>query len=208
MQRDFHYCCIAVLARAAGYRQRDALKIAYASQYVDDAVESEMISVGGIPFEPTRTAHYGLKSFSWGTQKRVFLPFHFLPGKPLTGVGDTFRTLPDSEFAHMVWDEAVAEPDPPFRHIRMGVALHTFADTWAHQQFTGREAPENDVEAIRHRRNGRMKRLVLPNFYLDFAPKIGHAQAGTYPDQPWLVWDYEAPHSSAPGGGMTWERKR
>jgi hypothetical protein len=35
MQKDFHYYCTAVLARAAGFSPRDALTIAYASQYVD-----------------------------------------------------------------------------------------------------------------------------------------------------------------------------
>ena len=57
MQKDFHYHCIAVLARAAGFRQADALTIAYASQYVDDSTESEPIRVGELMFDPVRTAH-------------------------------------------------------------------------------------------------------------------------------------------------------
>ena len=51
MQKDFHYYCIAILARAAGFGKSDALNIAYASQYVDDSTESEPIKVGELPFE-------------------------------------------------------------------------------------------------------------------------------------------------------------
>jgi hypothetical protein len=40
MEKDFHYYCIGVLAKAAGFDKGDALTIAYASQYVDDATES------------------------------------------------------------------------------------------------------------------------------------------------------------------------
>ena len=32
MQIDFHYYCVAVIARAAGFNSEDALIIAYASQ--------------------------------------------------------------------------------------------------------------------------------------------------------------------------------
>jgi hypothetical protein len=189
MRRDFHYCAIAVLARAAGFPTAQALSLAYASQYVDDAFESEPIRVGELIFEPVRTAHLGLRAVDWPVQKRIYIPFHFLPRRPLRGPGDSFLTEPAGPFARLLWSRALLERGPR-RLAALGVALHTLADGWAHRGFSGRLHPENDVERIEHRRDGRWRRLILPNLYLDLAPKVGHAQAGSSPDEPGLVWRY------------------
>lgn len=194
MQIDFHFHCVAVLARAAGFPVDDALTVAYASQYVDDATESEWIRVGDLYFEPVRTAHYGLRSYSWSTQKRVFIPFHFLPHQPIRDPKATFMTSPASPFCEDILDEASNEPDERFRLIRTGVALHTLADSWSHQGFSGCQDEENDVERIEMKENGRFERLWLENVYLDAAPKIGHAQAGHFPDQPWRTWRCRFPN--------------
>ena len=89
MQIDFHYYCIGVLARAAGFSGKDALVIAYASQYVDDSTESELIRLeaeeGSLKFDPVRTSYTGLQAIqalSWSAQKRVWIPFHFIPSRP------------------------------------------------------------------------------------------------------------------------------
>jgi hypothetical protein len=71
MREDLHYHCIDILAKAAGFKEHDALTIAYASQYVDDSTESEPIQVGDMIFGPVRTAHSGLESFEWSVQERV-----------------------------------------------------------------------------------------------------------------------------------------
>ena len=58
MDKDIHYYCVCVLAKAAGFSEADALTIGYASQYVDDSTESEPIQVGvfgnygGVPANP------------------------------------------------------------------------------------------------------------------------------------------------------------
>ena len=190
MFRDFHYYCVGVLAKAAGFQEDDALTIAYASQYVDDSTESEPIKVGDMIFDPVRTAQYGLDSYGWSTQKRIFIPFHFLPPRPLKTAQDSFITEPNSVFAHMIWNETQKEDDSLYRLCRMGVALHTFADTWSHQGFSGRHNSENDVENIQIHYGGKWKRLRLENIYLDFLPQIGHAEAGYFPDQSYRVWKY------------------
>ena len=58
MEKDFHYYCLGILARASGFAPEEALTIAYASQYVDDCTESEPIKVGDMIFDPVRTSHY------------------------------------------------------------------------------------------------------------------------------------------------------
>jgi hypothetical protein len=70
------------------------------------------------------------------------------------------------------------------------VALHTFADTWAHQGFSGRLHAENDVESIYQRKGERWDYLLKENIFLDFLPQIGHTEAGYYPDHPFLTWKY------------------
>lgn len=191
MEEDFHFYCIAVLAKAAGYSAGDAKKIAYASQYVDNSTESEPIKIGQMIFDPVRTAHNGLKAFDWGVQKKVYFPFHFIPPRPIRQPEDPFITEPNSVFAQMILQEARNEQQEDFRLYRIGVALHTFADTWSHQGFSGREDEINDVEKIYHYKNDKWKRLLFQNIYLDFLPKIGHGQAGHYPDWPFLKWKYK-----------------
>lgn len=190
MQKDFHYYCIAVLAKAAGFDKDDALTIAYASQYVDDSTESEPIRVGDLMFDPVRTAHYRLKALNWATQKRVYIPFHFIPPNPIRSPRDTFVTAPNSRFALRILKEACGEELEVRRLCRIGVALHTFADTWTHQGFSGRRHKENDVECIYHREGKKWKYLLLENFYLDVLPQIGHSEAGHFPDQSFLTWKY------------------
>ena len=198
MQRDFHYYCIAVLARAAGFAKKDSLIIAYASQYVDDSTESEPIRVGELKFDPVRTAHIGLKAYDWSVQKRVYIPFHFIPPEPLIPPGPvsanhySFLTESDSKFVRMVFTNAVKESNHLLRLCRIGTALHTFADTWSHNRFSGREHDENNVEKIYHYQTdkARWKHLFWENFSLDLLPEIGHAEAGHFPDKPFLKWKY------------------
>jgi hypothetical protein len=190
MQKDFHYHAIAVLAKKAGFSKEDALTIAYASQYVDNSTESWPIKVGDMMFDPVRTAYLGFRATDWNVQKKVYIPFHFIPPRPIRSPDDHYIVEPGSEMARELVDEALKEPPGLLRLCRIGVALHTFADSWAHRGFSGRCNEENDVEAISHADNGGWKHLVLENIYLDFLPQIGHAEAGKFPDQPFLKWKY------------------
>ncbi len=191
MQKDFHFYCIGVLARVAGFSPEEAITIAYSSEYVDGATENEPIKVGKLIFDPVRTAHNGLKAFDWGVQKKVYFPFHFIPPKPVQTGDDTYVTKPASEFALQVFRAAAAEKEQDLRLYRMGVALHTFADTFSHEGFSGIEEKVNDVEAIHVFKNGRWENLFIENIFLDILPHIGHGQAGNYPDMSHLTWRYQ-----------------
>ena len=52
---------------------------------------------------------------------------------------------------------------------RIGIALHTYADTWSHQNFTGLHQNWNSV-------------YPWYNIFKSIAPNIGHAEAGHSPD--------------------------
>ena len=204
MQKDFHYYCMAVLCRAAGFNPGDALTIAYASQYVDNATESELIRIdtgeGYLKFDPVCTSYAGLDviaSLAWSAQKRVWVPFHFLPSRPFDAQDPAFSfiTRPASLFATLLIDQADAEPLEAYsrRLCRFGVALHVYADSWAHQDFSGRkERGENDVEAI-YVYDREKKRWVYPlaeNILFNALPQIGHAEAGHYPDLCYQKWKF------------------
>jgi len=208
MQEDFHYYCVGVLARAAGFNSEDALVVAYASQYVDDATESEQIPLeikgGNLKFDPVRTAYdklkpdQGLDALNWSAQKRIFIPFHFIPRTPFDPRRPrnfTFVTEFDSIFARCLLEEAVREKDRTDRLCRIGVALHTYADTWSHAGFSGRRNEENDVERIElfDRSQERWERLKFENLMLDWLPQIGHAEAGLFPDLAFQKWRCTTP---------------
>ncbi len=212
MQRDFHYYCIAVLARAAGFNKKDATIIAYASQYTDDATESELVRLAlpgaDLRFDPVRTAYSGLEmagALTWSAQKRVYIPFHFIPSRPFAprySKSFSFVTQPATSkesFAAWLLQQAQSEPLANHRRrlCRIGIALHTFADTWAHQRFSGRHnRDENDVENICVWADDDCKRLKLENLLLDALPQIGHAEAGYFPDLSFQKWGYDSRHES------------
>lgn len=190
MEKDFHYYCIGTLARASGFAPEDALTIAYASQYVDDSTESEPMRIGEMIFDPVRTSYEGLRSYDWSVQKRVLIPFHFIPPEPIQSPKDSFVTAPNSPFALRILREASDEAHSRRRLCRLGVAFHILSDAWAHEGFSGRRHEENDVENIYHKKGRKWKHLLLDNFLLDVVPQIGHAEAGHFPDQPFLHWKY------------------
>lgn len=155
-------------------------------------------------------------------QHKVFIPFHFLPSGLRVGESRLPPTYPDpvitrtpkkpdysdrdfdwqtqrgSILARAVLDEALGAVK--FRHdererflIKLGIALHTYADTWAHQGFSGRNCQdENDVQAIKEKRGKNWFEVRSPLMrLLDRTRFIGHLQAGRYPDRPWHVWDLQ-----------------
>lgn len=191
MQEDFHYYCMAVVARAAGLTPQDALTLAYASQYVDDATESKPLRIEGLFFDPTRTRYFGLKTFNWSIQKKVYIPFHFLPPTPIRSKDDLFVVKSDSDFSKILIKEAFKEPDDKLRLYRLAVAFHTYADTYAHQDFSGRRHRENLVRNIEIYQDGQWKGLGFKRAFYRFGPFIGHAEAGSLPDISYLRWRYK-----------------
>ena len=198
MEQDFHYYAIYRLAALAGFSKSDAATISYASQYVDDATESEPIR----PFEDqyfdtARTAHYNLEGFSWNVQKKIYLPFHFLPAAIRWSSPGTFTYITSpasgepSELATLLVQDALSEKDQRMRLIRLGMALHTVADTFSHFGFSGRDHAENNVGSIWHRNGQEWEKQFFHSCADVFVPRIGHMEAFKFPDLPWLVWRYE-----------------
>jgi hypothetical protein len=86
--------------------------------------------------------------------------------------------------------EAIRKKTENWLH-RLGTALHTYADTWAHQGFSGRQNMENKVEDINLNEREKWKHLLWENIFLDAFPTIGHCEANRFPDFPFLTWKYK-----------------
>lgn len=213
MQKDFHYCTIKLLAQKAGFPPNEAQIIAYSSQFVDDSTAYRPFR---LPFfvktnsfriiknkylDPVCTAHKGIQmisDFNKNIQKKVYISFHFLPAEPYKGQKNySFITQPDSEFANLIVSKALNNfgsdtHDRIFKLINLGIALHTYADTFSHQGFSGRHNQENNVEEIKiFKKNSWQKISKLKSIRASLLPEIGHAEAINLPDLPFLKWAYK-----------------
>jgi hypothetical protein len=173
MNVEFHYYSTAFLAVKAGFSHEDAVTLAHSGQYVDHHHRSYRIATprGVVLSGPTQNFSF------WDpeTVSQVLAPFHFLPSgrdeagqapasKRVDGARSVWEVRPNSSPAKALLVAALKSRDL----YRVGLALHTFSDTWAHQNFTARDEPWNRLD---------------PNNRL---PSPGHAQAGWAPDL-WLA---------------------
>jgi len=178
MEKDFHYYLIYAVAKTTGFDRADI--IATSSQFVDDNNEGqfsiddepagfpEKITADGGHYYPIMTQSLSPKSLNPYVQKYVYVPFHFIPGDDSVVIGEKrnpLGTTPDSPNAKAVLKKAL-ESDNPYQ---LGIALHTYADTWSHQNFTGMQESWNSV-------------YPWYNFFKSIVPNIGHAEAGHSPD--------------------------
>jgi hypothetical protein len=185
MERDFHYYLTYAIAKLTKIERPEI--VAYASQFVDDNNEGqfsidgeevgfpERLKVGGGYYYPVMTQSLSPKSLDIYVQRYVYVPFHFLPGDSsieIKGQNNPLSVTPYSPNAQAVLATALSSEDP----YRIGIALHTVADTWSHQNFTGLQEDWNAV-------------YPWYNVFKSLIPNIGHAEAGHSPDvisEPWI----------------------
>jgi hypothetical protein len=175
MDIEFHYYITYLIAAKAGFGFDDAYKIAYASQYVDDNDMILEIDKG----KGSAYRNYISQTMNILKPKnklfRIYPLFHFIPGDPMQktafrkdGKMHWLNTTPNSKNGKQIFDNAIETTDL----YRIGVALHSYADTWAHQNFVGYYDGFNSMDSPLGK--------VTPN--------IGHADAQHNPDWPALVW--------------------
>ena len=175
MEIEFHYYMTYLIAARAGFSPGEAETVAYASQYVDKNNRIYKIDQG----KPTAYENYITQTLNILKPKselmRIYPTFHFIPGEPLAptaqrkdGKLHRLNTTPNSRNANLIFDTALDSGDL----YRIGIAAHSYADTWAHQNFVGYYDVFNAMKGVFS--------AALPN--------IGHADAKHKPDQPALVW--------------------
>jgi Family of unknown function (DUF6765) len=184
MQKDFHYYIVYALAREAGYENNDAYSIAYSSQYVDDNTDREYtvtdsysdfyvgfpdeIGKSGNLYFPIITQSVDITALKLSTQRYVFAPFHFVPGDnnvDIKGLNNPLCTTRGCQNAVSLVQDAKKSGDP----FRLGIALHTYADTWSHERFSAFHEDWNRV----------FKTGILKNL----PPNVGHGEVYNQPDE-------------------------
>ncbi|WP_322054459.1 DUF6765 family protein [Paraburkholderia bannensis] len=205
MNIDFHYGVVYAMARLGGMPSADALTVAHACQYVDDSTTPGLLDfAGGEMFERFPTAHSLFdyhNAFNQGN-RLTWVPFHFLPA----GIGDSLEERaicrPNSGVAKTVVRRAIEHRNADNALHRLGITLHTYVDTWAHQGFSGIKSDFNSVshlvaEDCTHLQwYERIKRATehlvdaANSDVLSRAFPLGHGAALHYPDQPWADWTY------------------
>lgn len=223
MQYDMHYYGTYAMAAAAGIPHKDAETIATAAQFVDDQnFTGWQVSLSGEGIYGVATAHHPLEAgirtmledSEANDNRRVWVPFHFLPGLE----GETFHEkmvcrkdsrVVNKMLDHYLSDLVIREHKPHALHL-MGIAAHVYADTFSHYGFSGIASPHNQIvnnsviidashsqetkDYIAHKSN------IFPKTFTDawvewtsaateFA-SLGHGAVDTNPDRPYLKWSF------------------
>lgn len=147
MNAEFHYYSLYFLCLRAGMPASRCADISFSSQYVDNAILAYEIEDGGFAYRSQVTQNY----LFWDeeTLRGIYLPFHFIPGdvdaarrERVDGSASRWTVTPDSPLAKELLVAALRTGDD----FRIGIALHAYADTWAHQHFSGRIEKGNVVD--------------------------------------------------------------
>jgi len=206
MQIDFHHTVTYVAARLAGFDHDKASTVAYAAQYVDDCTSEGTIYFNNKAlYNRISSAHKMLdyRNAMELANHHVWLPFHFLPGnngKPASeSHEDSFIykiiCRPDSPVARDMVRNCIDNRERPYGLHQLGVTMHVYADTWAHQGFAGVLHSINEVEDAKETSNTGVFGGVLSNWLRDelddAVPPLGHGRANILPDMPFISWQYK-----------------
>jgi hypothetical protein len=203
MQIDGHHTMTYVAARFAGYGHKQASVIAYSAQYVDDATNGGVVCFNNdAMYSRIASAHRMLdyRNSDELSNHQVWVPFHFLPGNGGRPAGENpegsfIRKLvcyPDSFVARDMLRACFNDRQKPYALHRLGITMHVYADTWAHQGFAGVNHKINEVEDLKSNSKAQDRQFFnkITNFFLSESFPLGHGAALSYPDQPSLVWEY------------------
>ena len=145
MKKDAHYYALLAMSRSVGIEKETAHKIAYASQFVDDAKvnkitlaadnPSDLLSQLGDEIINAATCHSysDLSTYNYSSMTANTSAFHFVPGCEGRNFPKKMRCKKESKIIKSIVEEAVNNADP----IKLGITLHAYADTFSHQGFSG-----------------------------------------------------------------------
>jgi RHS repeat-associated protein len=174
-EKDFHFYAVYYLARAAGFAPADARLLAWSSQYVDDYEHTQ-------PVEPRFTTLAG---------------FHFLAPAEPSPIADLWRPWVE---ANVVWDSTprmqkvkranqialanlnramAVQGERSTKLIALGIALHSWADTYAHEGFRANSDPENARPGFGWEPGDTPFHILAGE-----VAQVGHSAAGHTPDWP------------------------
>ncbi|MCD6399368.1 hypothetical protein J7L85_01095 [candidate division WOR-3 bacterium] len=226
MQIDMHYYGTYAMARAAGITRNAAKIIATAAQFVDDNAAKNSIEFrDGGRLDAEATAHHAVdrKNIDLEDQRKIWVPFHFLPGNHGKTYTERLVCQKDSEIAREMVKHNLSLADRSYALPLIGITAHVYADTFSHYGFSGISSRRNKIinNSFEFKElDTKMKKYILDKAkefkvnYPDegglltnvkswFAEKLsgalGHGAAVTFPDRPYLKWSfmYEDPESDS-----------
>lgn len=208
-------------------------------EYIKDSFDHDLylpsITTLNMNFNPAMTGFIGIIDMAFlaleRTQKFTVSPFHFIPPSIAQIAKDT-RTVPaivgDGSLISDVMIDArnALLHSPDERNIllmRLGMVLHTFADTYAHQLFSGYDSWVNDVKVVSvtdNITNADLTRQVNAMIEQDaeraeryraesnasILPCIGHMWAGHTPDLTNVSFEMSYKSSNRRGYDRTYVR--
>lgn len=191
----------------------DAKVVAHAAQYVDDATNDGPLQFKtGERYVRVTSAHKTLDLRANGDKadnRLVWAPFHFLPGNDtpaenLSSEGKFIHRMvcrPDSQIAQDMVRDCIEQQQLSFALHRLGIALHTYVDTWAHQGFVGMVCDFNKVASISVLPDDVYKATAVYDDLSGGATQfkahvanflsVGHAGVLTFPDLPFAHWSFK-----------------
>jgi hypothetical protein len=182
MDIEFHYYMTYLIAARAGFTPVEAAIVAQSAQEIDDNHIPIAVSAG-TPYAYESVLSQTMDILHPRHDERIYPIFHFIPGEPEApsarrhdGLMSDWTATPNSPLANEMMDTALKSGSL----YRIGASAHAFADTWAHQNFLGKDDAYNEMpnETIAEKIEG-MASLM----------RIGHALAGHQPDIPGLIWN-------------------
>ena len=220
MKVDAHYYGVLAFARACGFKKEAAWSVAYSSQFVDDAKINQLTIAGptyGIDLDclsppsllnmATCHSYTRIKTFNLAAMINNTCAFHFVPGCVGDGFAWKMACRPRGVIIESIAEEVVSKGDL----VTLGILLHAWADSFAHEGFSGLLSKVNDINKLNPGRRAYFSTdLILPGIVLWFRKKVthkrfdtifdymvpayGHAQALHYPDEPYMEWSYGYDH--------------
>jgi hypothetical protein len=202
MQIDFHHTVTYVVARAAGFDHPDAEVLAYSAQYVDDAIVKGPVNFDiGAMYMRISSAHKSLdpENLDNHENRMVWQAFHFLPGNggriagedPPGSFIDKLVCTPDSPIAREMLSSCINNQEKPYSLHRLGVTMHVYADTFAHQGFAG---VSHEINKVRNAgavdSHSGLLQTWGDRLLEGVVPPVGHGRAQFLPDLPFLTWHY------------------
>jgi len=217
MQLDMHYYGTYAMARAAGLKKEVCEIIATAAQFVDDNAEKESVEFrDGARLDVEATAHHAIniKNLDREDQRQIWIPFHFLPGNEGAEYTQRLVCKKDSEIAQQMIEFNLSLLGQPFALPLIGITAHVYADTFSHYGFSGVSSRENKIvnDSITfHSLNPDIEKYItdkakdfknnypkegglfdnIKSWFAEGASgALGHGAVMTYPDRPYLKWDF------------------
>ncbi|EGQ9623278.1 DUF6765 family protein, partial [Vibrio parahaemolyticus] len=173
------------------------------AQYVDEATNYHPIHFdNGAMYDRIVSTHKMLnyRNTQELANHQVWIPFHFLPGN----LSFSSNVKPDGRFIYRLVckpDSAVARDmlrmvathwNKPYGVHLMGIAMHVYADTFAHQGFAGVIHAYNKVDNLESSASSLLQRIKgdLLSGGVSASSPLDHGAALSFPDRLYTSWSY------------------